>query len=322
MASRMLEEAGVRVLSTAMDDNDLIFGAGQALQDTITKAMDLFQPRLVGVVGTCSSMIIGEDLRASIQSLHVPCTILDVDVHGCMKQNTLGAIKAMESAERNGIIGQEELERQKRILREASEMERSVGMASREYLPPRRSPTKLSLAKKILDTLAAGGRVQLVLNAKKELAYRFADINLAVQKAADALGGEVIHYANLETELGLPRIRGYATQISDELRSHGINPVLTGGLDEYVSSGRKAEEFSSRDGGDIRIVTGIPHSLPNLSPDDLLVTDQPRQLANYIRQGYPFAVGEIGSHSLVMGAKGIIPSETGETIRELLEGMV
>ena len=50
MASRMLEEAGVRVLSTAMDENDLIFGAGQALQDTVTKAVELFQPRLVGVV--------------------------------------------------------------------------------------------------------------------------------------------------------------------------------------------------------------------------------------------------------------------------------
>lgn len=321
MASRSLEEAGVRVLTTAMSESDLIFGAAEKLEETILQAVELFNPEIIGVVGTCSSMIIGEDLLASIQTVGAPCIVIDVDVHACMANNIEGVIVTMESAARAGLIDSAELERQKRVMRETTEMERSRGMASRAYLPPRRSPTKLELAQKVLDTLAAGGRVQVLMNAKKELTYRFADINLAVQEAADALGGEVLHYANLDTELGLPRIRSYARNISEELASHGIEPIITGGLDEYAAAGPRADELSRTESNALRMVTGIPHALPTLSMDDLLVTDQPRQLANYIRQGHPWAVGEIGSHSLVMGTKSIIPSETGETIRRLLEAM-
>ena len=50
----------------------------------------------------------------------------------------------------------------------------------------------------------------------------------------------------------------------------------------------------------------------------ILVTDQPRELANYLEQGLS-AVGEVGSHGLVMGANGIIPLETAQTLRELTE---
>ena len=56
-----------------------------------------------------------------------------------------------------------------------------------------------------------------------------------------------------------------------------------------------------------------------MGPDDILITDQPRQLANYLAQGCQWAVGEISSHTMVMGAHSIVPLETADTLREMLE---
>ena len=56
-----------------------------------------------------------------------------------------------------------------------------------------------------------------------------------------------------------------------------------------------------------------------MGEDDILITDQPRQLANYLNQGCRWAVGEISSHTMVMGAHSIVPLETADTLREMLE---
>jgi nitrogenase molybdenum-iron protein alpha/beta subunit len=58
-----LENDGVRVVTTAMSENDFIFGASDKLEEALREVEELFHPQLVGVVGTCASMIIGEDLR-------------------------------------------------------------------------------------------------------------------------------------------------------------------------------------------------------------------------------------------------------------------
>ena len=68
---------------------------------------------------------------------------------------------------------------------------------------------------------------------------------------------------------------------------------------------------------DLTVVLGICHGYPGLDESCVLVTDQPRELSNYLEQGFT-AVGEVGSHGLVMGAKGIITLETAQTLRELI----
>ena len=50
--ARLLESDGVRVLTTAMAENDFILGASEKLEDTLIKAYAMFHPKLMGVVGT------------------------------------------------------------------------------------------------------------------------------------------------------------------------------------------------------------------------------------------------------------------------------
>ena len=61
MASRMLEEAGIRVLASGMTDNDLVFGGADSLVETLKMAKERFNPGTVAIVGTCASSVIGED---------------------------------------------------------------------------------------------------------------------------------------------------------------------------------------------------------------------------------------------------------------------
>jgi len=319
MASRMLEEAGVRVLTTAMDETGLIFGATDALRDVVKDVDRMFSPRMIGVVGTCASMIIGEDFNA-VDLDDVDASVLFVDVHGCMGDNTEGAIRTMEAAWRAGAIDVDELERQRRLLRSATGMEKREGMAGGGYITPSRGPTKYSVARTVVDVLAGGGRVDVVMNAKKELAYRFADINVAVEEAAEALGGEAGHIMNIDPAAGLPRIRRYAQEIAADLKGRGVAADISGGLDEYAVTGERVGELLEGRGSDLLIFTGVPHAYGGLGLDDVLVTDQPRILAHLLRKGHRAAVGEIASHSMVMGADGILPSETGDTIRQLLNG--
>ena len=69
MPSRRLEEAGVRVMTTGMQENDLIFGAEEKLIRILKHIDSNYSPRLIGVVGTCSSMIIGENLDGAVKKL-------------------------------------------------------------------------------------------------------------------------------------------------------------------------------------------------------------------------------------------------------------
>lgn len=318
MASRLIEEAGTRVVATSMRDSDLIFGAAEPLISTLKKVEEKFKPKNVAVIGTCASMIIGEDMGASIGRAGIEANVFPVDCHGCMGDNTRGAIKAVEAAAEAGIVPREEAERQKELFKAATRMEKKVGMASRDYLKPARGSTKHGVSKKIIDTLSKGGRVAVVMVGKKELAYRFADLFLAVEEARKALRGETLYVGNLDPNLGLPRIRNYATEILAELKESGIEPKISGGLDEYALCGERSKEFVDAFKPDLLVITGIPHAYPELSPDNILITDQPRQLANYLNSGFGLSVGEIASHSMVMNVHSIVPLETGDTIREML----
>jgi putative methanogenesis marker 13 metalloprotein len=320
MASRMLEEAGVRVVTTGMNDNDLIFGASEPLVRTLRTVSTKFDPRTVAVVGTCASMIIGEDIGTAIKRADIGCNVFSVDCHGCMGDNTAGAAAAVRAGCGAGLLSKTEAERQIMLMRAATEMERNRGMAKREYLSPIRGPTKMKVARTIVDALRDDKKVAVVMMAKKELAYRFADVFLAVYHAKTVLGGEIFFAANLDLELGLPRIRGYANDIMNELSSKNVNiDRVIGGLDEYAVVGERMRAAVNDHAPDLLVLTGIPHAYPGYSVNDVLITDQPRQLAHYLEDGCGLAVGEISSHSMVMSTRRIIESETGNTIRELTE---
>lgn len=320
MASRMLEEAGVRVVTSGIKDRDLVFGASESLVDTLKSAYERFHPATMAVIGTCASMIIGEDLDASIRRAGLDCKVISVDCHGCMENNTSGAVKAIESGRDAGMMSVEEAERQIRMMESATALEVQSGMASRNYLSPARGPTKFGVAKAIAETLENGGKVAVVMIAKKELAYRFSDMFLAVDEARRVLGGETRFIANMDPEIGLPRIRRYATDIISDLGSHGVSvDDIIGGLDEYAVMGANAKDAVDGFGPDLLVLMGIPHAYPGMSKENILITDQPRQLANYLNMGYTMAVGEISSHSMVMNADKIIPLETADTLREVLK---
>ncbi|MGI5964560.1 MAG: Ni-sirohydrochlorin a,c-diamide reductive cyclase catalytic subunit [Candidatus Methanomethylophilaceae archaeon] len=318
MASRSLENAGVHVVTSAMKETDLIFGASDQLIETLKTVKEMFNPKTVAVIGTCASMIIGEDMQASVKRAGLDCTVFAVESHGCMKNNIEGAVKALESGCAAGIISEEETRRQIKLMRAASELEKTKGLASKSYMKPSFGATKYGVCGKICDTLSSGGKVAVVMIAKKELAYRFSDMFSAVSEAKKKLGGEIFLIGNLDTDKGLPRIRKYAENITEELNGLGVDFVSAGGLDEYALVGEKMKEKVDAFSPDLTVVMGICHAYPGLKESDILITDQPRQLSNYISAGFPDSVGEISSHTMVMGTDSIIPLETAETLREMI----
>ncbi|MDW5562475.1 MAG: Ni-sirohydrochlorin a,c-diamide reductive cyclase catalytic subunit [Methanomassiliicoccus sp.] len=321
MAARRLEEAGVRVMTTGMQENDLIFGAEEKLVRILKNIDDRFHPRIIGVVGTCASMIIGENLDGAVKKAGVKATVLPVDVHGCSGPNTSGAIRTLEVAAEKGVISEKERDRQKNMLTRATAIERERGLTSQEYLEPHPGATKLAVGMEVVRVLRQGGRVAVALNAKKETAYGFADIMRAVQYAREKVGGETVYIGNLDPEVGLPRIRRYATNILRDLDEAGARPsILTGGLDEYPVAGEPASRALEGCRADLRIVAGLPHAVPGLRAEDILVTDQPRELRNYINQGYLRSVGEINTHAEVMSTDKVLYCELGNTIREIVDG--
>ena len=58
--ARLLEEDGMRVVTTSLDESGFVFGGHDALVEVLEKVIERFNPRRIGIVGTCASMIIGE----------------------------------------------------------------------------------------------------------------------------------------------------------------------------------------------------------------------------------------------------------------------
>ena len=165
MASRPLEDANVRVVTSGMRDNDLVFGGEEPLINTLKQVEEKFHPKTVAVVGTCASMIIGEDMAKSIKRAGIDANVFPVDCHGCMGDNTRGAIKALEAARDAGVIDREECDRQISLMKAATRLEKNVGMASKDYIQPAVSPTKMHVCRRIIEVLSNGGRVAVVMES-------------------------------------------------------------------------------------------------------------------------------------------------------------
>ena len=323
--SRLLEEDGMRVITTAMCDSDYVFGGHDLLVDVLTKALDRFHPRTVGIVGTCASMIIGENFHRAVQEVGPGVPVVEVEIHAGFNDNTHGAIVTLEAARAVGLIEDAELERQKEMLKLATEIEKKFGAASKDYIEPSRGDLKFKAAQRLLELMGQGKRGLSVLNAKKETAYMFADVNLAVSQAAKKTGAPApVTIANLDPDVGLPRIRRYSTTITSQLKEAGVSvDHITGGLDEYPLAGENAariikEKYS---GYDYVVLSGVPHAVPYEAIKGMeifSVTNGPRQVAPLQDIGHRHVMVEVDLHPKTLGVKGMVESEFGETLRSLL----
>ena len=319
---RLLENDGVRVVTTAMSENDFIFGASQKLEDTLKRVEKMFSPKLVGIVGTCASMIIGEDLKEAVEKASINAQVLAIESHGGLSEgdNTEGAIAVLDAAEEEGIISTEEKERQTRMLKKATEIEKTRGMAQGEYIKPSYGDLKEKVGNLLLSSIERGDKVALVLNAKKETSYLFSDLLKLPFKKFNPNNHPVL-IGNLDDQVGLPRIRQHARNIKEELKKEGIIlNNITGGLDEYPLTGEKAADILKKGSFDLVVVAGVPHALPieSVKGVSIAVTDGPRLVEPLKKLGYDYVVTELDAHSKTLGTSKIVASDFGMTIRELM----
>ena len=316
---RLLESNGVRVLPTAMAENDFILGAGEKLEETLIEAYDMFNPKLMGVVGTCASMIIGEDLKEAISNADLPCTVIPVESHGGSGEgdNTVGAIMVLESAVECGVIPESEAERQIEMLEKATEVEKTRGMAQGKYIKPNFGDSKESVAKTLVGAIKDGKKVAFVHNAKKETSYLFADIiNFDYTKINK--DNKPIIVANIDENIGLERIRNHAKNIKDELPMD--IDYITGGLDEYPITANVAADYLKDEELDLIVVFGVPHAFPieEFDVESIAITDGPRLVEPLKDLEYDHVVAELDAHSKTLGTDKIVFSDFGGMIRSTI----
>lgn len=324
--ARLLEEDGIHVVTTALDENGFVFGGRRELSSVLKKVNEMFHPQLIGVVGTCASMIIGEELHEPVMDANLDVPVIEVEVHAGYANNTKGVLLALESALGVGVIDRGEFERQKVLLEEATEVEKRHGAASKEYLAPSRGDLKYKVAQRIIELLQEGKKGLVIMNAKKETGYMFADINVAIHEVAFRLGvsANVVNMANLDESLGLPRVRHHARNIINDLKEKGVQiHEITGGLDEYPVAGNIvdrliAEKYSDYD---FAVITGVPHAIPmdHINNMEIIsVTNGPRQVLPLKEMGHKQVVVEIDLHPKTLGVNHIVESELGATLREMV----
>ena len=320
---RLLENDGVRVITTAMSENDFIFGASEKLEETLKKVDEMFSPDLVGVVGTCVSMIIGEDMKEAVKNANIKAKVVTVESHGGLGEgdNTEGAIAVLNVAAKEGIIPTSEMERQNSMLKMATEIEKTKGMAQGGYIKPSYGDNKVKVAKLLLDGLENGDKIAVVLNEKKEKSYLFSDI-LKIPFDKFYTKNKVTLIAILDISVGLPRIRQHAVNIKKELFDSGVTlDTITGGLDEYPLTGEVAAKVLKEEKFDIVVVAGVPHSLPieDIDAVTIAITDGPRLVEPLKNLGYNHVVTELDAHSKTLGTDRIVPSDFGDALRGLMD---
>ncbi len=320
---RLLENDGVRVVTTAMSENDFIFGASSKLEETLRKVETMFSPKLVGVVGTCASMIIGEDMKEAVDNAGIKAQVITVESHGGFGEgdNTEGAVAVLNAAQKEGIISLEETERQTRMLKLATEIEKTRGMAQGEYIAPSYGDDKEKVARILVDAFEKGDKIALVLNAKKETSYLFSDL-LKIPFGQIYQNNQPKIIANLDERVGLPRIRKHAQNIKEELQANGVMiNIITGGLDEYPVTGKKAAKVLREDSFDLVVVAGVPHALPieTIKSTSIAVTDGPRLVEPLKKLGYSYVVTELDAHSKTLGTDKIVNSDFGNVLRKIMD---
>jgi putative methanogenesis marker 13 metalloprotein len=315
--ARLLEEDGMRVLTTSLADNEFIFGGHDPLMRVLRYAEETFSPRRMAVVGTCVAMIIGEDLQSAIQDAGVETPAIAVDIHAGFRENIDGVLATLEPAAAAGWISADELERQRYLLGKANEVERLRGAASRNYIEPSRGDLKHVAAERLAELADSGARGFAIMNAKKETAYMFADELLALHDACP--DAAVTYIANLE-DRGLPKVREDAARILAGMRERGVDPELLGALDEYGANGPAIGERIRNINPDFALMVGVPHAVPPEYTEGIevfSVTNGPRQVAPLREIGHRHVMVEIDLHPKTLGVRDIVASEFGAVLRSM-----
>ncbi|TAJ44442.1 Ni-sirohydrochlorin a,c-diamide reductive cyclase catalytic subunit [Methanofollis fontis] len=318
--ARLLEEDGMRVLTTSLADNEFIFGGQDVLERVLKNAEEEFRPKRMAVVGTCVSMIIGEDMQAAIDASGVVTPTIAIEIHAGYRENIQGVIAALEPAAFAGWISDQELERQRRLLAAANEVERLRGAASQPYIEPSRGDLKHVAARRLIDLARSGRRGVAVMNAKKETAYMFADELIALHDACP--DAAITYIANLE-DRGLPKVRTDAANIREGMAEGGLEPELLGALDEYGANGDAVGERIREIGAEFALIVGVPHAVPpeyTEGVEVISVTNGPRQVAPLREMGHAAVVVEVDLHPQTLGVRSIVGSEFGAVLRSIARG--
>jgi putative methanogenesis marker 13 metalloprotein len=316
--ARLLEEDGMRVLTTSLADNEFIFGGQKPLEDVLRYAEEHFAPHRMAVVGTCVAMIIGEDLQSAIESANISTPTIAVDIHAGYPENITGVLDTLEAAQAAGWISADELARQHFLMEKANEVEKLRGAASQAYIEPSRGDLKHIAAERLFELAKSGAKGVAVLNAKKETAYMFADELLALHDVCP--GADVTYIANLD-ERGLPKVRRDAARIFTGMAERGVKPELVGALDEYGANGdalgRRIREIAPV----FALLAGVPHAIPPEYTDGIecfSVTNGPRQVSPLHAIGHRHVMVEVDLHPKTLGVTKIVESEFGAVLRSLV----
>jgi putative methanogenesis marker 13 metalloprotein len=315
--ARLLEEDGMRVLTTSLADNEFIFGGQKPLEDVLRYAEDRFSPHRMAVIGTCVAMIIGEDLSSAIDSASIKTPTIAVDIHAGYPENIAGVLATLEAAQEAGWISADELARQRFCMEKANEVERIRGAASAAYIEPSRGDLKHVAAQHLLKYARSGRKGVAVLNAKKETAYMFADELIALHDTCP--DADIAYFANL-ADRGLPKVRGDAQRIRSELVTRGIDCELVGALDEYGANGESLGQRIGAIAPSFALLCGVPHAIPPEYTQGIVcfsITNGPRQVAPLRSIGHRFVVVEVDLHPKTLGVRNIVESEFGAVIRSL-----
>jgi Ni-sirohydrochlorin a,c-diamide reductive cyclase subunit CfbD len=315
--ARLLEEDGMRVLTTSLADNEFIFGGQKPLEDILRYAEDHFSPKRMAVIGTCVAMIIGEDLQSAIDGAGVTTPTIAIDIHAGYLENVAGVLATLEAACKEGWISPEELTRQRFLMEKANEVERLRGAASQPYIEPSRGDLKHIAAQRLLDLARSGKRGVAILNAKKETAYMFADELLALHDTCP--DADIVYIANLD-QRGLPKTRLDAERISGEMRKRGVAIGIIGALDEYGANGDSLGRKIRAIAPAFALICGVPHAIPQEYTDGIecfSVTNGPRQVGPLHAIGHQHVIVEIDLHPKTLGVCSIVESEFGAVLRSL-----
>lgn len=315
--ARLLEEDGMRVLTTSLADNEFIFGGQSPLEAVLRYAEDHFKPERMAVIGTCVAMIIGEDLQSAIDGAGITTPTIAVDIHAGYPENIAGVLLTLEAALGAGWISEEEMVRQRFMMEKANEVERTRGAACKAYIEPSRGDLKHVAAQRLVELAKSGKRGVAILNAKKETAYMFIDELIALHDRCP--GADITYLANLD-QRGLPKTRRDAEIILDELKSRGISPQIVGALDEYGANGDAMGAELLRIAPDFALIAGVPHAiLPEFTNgiECFSITNGPRQVEPLREIGHQHVIVEIDLHPKTLGVRHIVESEFGAVLRSI-----
>ncbi|NLV27941.1 MAG: Ni-sirohydrochlorin a,c-diamide reductive cyclase catalytic subunit [Methanomicrobiales archaeon] len=316
--ARLLEEDGMRVLTTSLAENEFVFGGQDRLEEVMRYAEEKFSPDRMAVMGTCVSMIIGEDLQAAVDNSGITTETIAVDIHAGFTENIDGVIATLRPAANIGWISHEELCRQEELLKAANQVERLRGAAVKEYIQPSRGDLKHLVAKRLCECLQEGKKGVAILNAKKETAYMFSDTLLALHDLAP--DANISYSANLEPR-GLPKIRRDAERIASSMEKKNLPFIKQGALDEYGALGDKIGSWMHEQNPDFALIAGVPHAIPRDYTDGIecfSVTNGPRQVAPLKDIGHAHVVVEIDLHPKTLGARTILESDFGAVLRSMI----